>query len=74
MPVSFLKESLFSHLRGSDGCSGRNIVLMTNRAALFAHSIRYSPLTVIVMRLSMNPSVDASVVLMSTARGFAFAI
>ena len=34
-PASFLKESVSSHLRGSDGCSGQKSVWMTNRAALF---------------------------------------
>ena len=68
-PASFLKESLLSRFRGSDGCSGLNSVWMTNIAALFARSIQYSSSTVMVMMSSMNTSIDASVDLMSTAKG-----
>ena len=60
-------------LRGYGGCSGRNSVCMTNRAALLAHSIQCSPSTVMVMMSSMNPSIDASVAVMPTTRGSAFA-
>ena len=37
--TSFLKESGSSRLRGSNGCSGRNSIWITNRAALFESSI-----------------------------------
>ena len=73
-PASFLKESGSSCFRSSDGCSGQNIVWMTNRATVFARSILCSSSTVIVMMLSMNPSIDASVAVMSTAKGYAVAI
>ena len=72
-PVSFLKKSRLSSFRGSDGCSGRNSVWMNNRAARFARSIQCLSSTVMVMMLLMNPSVDASVVVMSTANGSAVA-
>ena len=71
-PASFLKDSGSSHLRGSDGCSGRNSVWMTNRAALFARSIQCFSSTVMVMMSLMNTSIDSSVAVMSTARGSAF--
>ena len=67
-PTSFLKESELSRFRGSDGCSGWNSVWMTNRAALFARSIQWSSSTVMVMMSSMNPSIDASVAVISTAK------
>ena len=73
-PTSFLKESGLSCFRGSDGCSGRNSVWMTNRAAIFARSIQCSSSTVMVMMLSMNPSIDASVAVMSTAKGYTVVI
>ena len=41
---------------------------MTNRAALFARSIQCFSLTVMVMMSSMNPSIDASVARIYTAR------
>ena len=69
-PASFLKESGSSHFRGSDGCSGRNSAWMTNRAARFARSIQCSSFTVMVMMSSMKPSIDASVALISTAKGY----
>ena len=68
-PASFLKKSGSSCFRGSDGCSGRNSVWMTNSAALFAHSIQFLSSTVIVMMSSMNPSIDAYMAVVSTARG-----
>ena len=73
-PVSFLKESGSSRFRGSDGCSGRDSVWMTNRDALFARSIQCLPSTVMVMMSSMNPSIDASVAVISTSKGSAVAI
>ena len=73
-PASFLKESGSSRFRGSDGFSGRNSVWMTNRAALFEQSMQCLSLTVMVMMLSMNPSIDASVDVMSTSKGYAVAI
>ena len=69
-PASFLKESVLSRLRGSDGCSGRNSVWLTNRAALFARSIQCLSLTVMVMMSSMKPSIHASVAVISTAKGY----
>ena len=72
-PASLLKESGSSRFRGYDGCSGRNSVWMTNRAALFARSIQFSSLTVMVVMSPMNPSVDASMAVLSTSRGSAFA-
>ena len=39
---------------------------MTNKAALFALSIQYSSLTIIVMMSSINEPIDASLSLMST--------
>ena len=47
---------------------------MTNRDAIFAQSIQCFPSTVMVMMLSMNPLIDASVAVMSTSRGSAVAI
>ena len=73
-PPSFLKESGSSHFRGSDGCSGQNSVCMTNRAALFVRSIQCLSSTVMAMMSLMNPSIDASVAVMSTAKGSAVAI
>ena len=46
---------------------------MNNRAAPFARSIQWSSSTVIVMMSSMNPPIDASVAVISTAKGSAFA-
>ena len=48
-PASFLKEIGSSSFRGSDGCSGRKSVWMTDRAALFAQSIKCLTSTVMVM-------------------------
>ena len=45
---------------------------MTNSAALFAHSIQFLSSTVIVMTSSMNPSIDAYMDVVSTARGSDF--
>ena len=45
---------------------------MTNISALFARSIQCLSSTVMVMMSLMNPSIDASVSLMSTSRGSAF--
>ena len=45
---------------------------MTNKAALFAQSIQWSSSTVMVMMSSMKPSIDASVDVISTAKGSAF--
>ena len=73
-PISFLKESGSSHFRGYDGCSGRNSVWMTNRAALFALSIQCYSLTIMVMMSSMNPYIDEYVAVMSTANGSAVTI
>ena len=42
---------------------------MTNRVALFARSIRCLSLNVMVMMLSMNPSIDDFMAVISTARG-----
>ena len=67
--TSFLKESGSSCLRGSNGCSGRNSVWITNRAAIFESSIHCFPSTVMVAILSMNPYIDSSVAVMSNARG-----
>ena len=73
-PKSFLRESRFSSLRGSDGCSGWNSVWMTNIDAPFFHSIQCSSSTVMVMMSSMKPSIDASAAVMYTARGYSFDI
>ena len=72
-PASFLNESGSSHFRGSDCCSGRNSVWMTNRAALLARSIQWSSSTVMVMMSLMKPSIDASVAMISATKGSAFA-
>ena len=45
---------------------------MTNRAALFERAIQCSSLTVMVMMSLMKPSIDASVAMISTAKGSAF--
>ena len=68
-PTSLLKENGLSSFRGSDGCSGRNIVWMINRAAIFERSIQCLSSTVMVMISSMKPSIDASVAVISTAKG-----
>ena len=73
-PSIIRKGSGLSCLRGYDGCSGQNSVYMTNIAALFARFIQCFSLTVLVMMSLMNPSIDASVALMYTARGYAFFI
>ena len=71
--ASFLNESGSSRFRGSDVCSGRNSVWMTNRAAIFARYIQWSSSTVMVMMSSMKPSIDALVAMISTAKGSSFA-
>ena len=70
-PAIFLKESVSSCGSGSDGCSVQKSVWMTNRAALFAQFIQCSSSTVMVIMLLINPSIDASVAVMSTAKGYA---
>ena len=45
---------------------------MTNRAAIFVRSIQRSSSTVMVMMSSMKPSIDASVAVISTAKGSDF--
>ena len=47
---------------------------MPNKAALFDRSIQYLSSTVIEMMLLMNPSIDASLESMFTARGSDFEI
>ena len=47
---------------------------MSNRAALFPRSIQCLSSTVMVMMSSMNPSIDASLDFMSTAKGSEVAI
>ena len=73
-PASFLNASGSSSFRGSNGCSGQNSVWMTNRAALFERYIQWSSSTVMVMMSSMKTSIDASVAMISTAKGSAFTI
>ena len=73
-PISFFKDSGSSRFRGSDGCSGRKSVLMTNRATLFARSIQCLSSTVTEMMSLMNPFIDASMAMMSTAKGYDVAI
>ena len=46
---------------------------MTNRAALFAQYIQCLSSNVMVTMSSMKPSIDASVAMISTAKGSAFA-
>ena len=72
-PASFLKDSVSSLFRSYYSCSGWKSVWMTNRAALSARSIQCSSSTVIVMILLRNPSIDASVDVMYTAKGCAVA-
>ena len=69
-PASFLNASGSSCFRGSDGCSGRNSVWMTNRAALFERSIQCLSSTVMVMMSLMKPYIDASVDVISTAKEY----
>ena len=47
---------------------------MTNKSAIFARTIQCLSLAIMVMMLLMNPSIDESVVAMSTAKGSAVAI
>ena len=47
---------------------------MTKRATFFAHYIQCLTLNVMAMMSSMNPPIGASVAVMSTARGSAYAI
>ena len=68
-PAIFLKESVSSRFRGSDDCSGRKSVWMTNIAALFFQSIKFSSSTVMVIILLMNPPIDVSVYVIFTAKG-----
>ena len=70
--ASFFKEIGLSCFRGSNGCSGRKSVWMTNKAALYTLSIQCLASTVMVMISLNNPSIDASVDMISTARGSAF--
>ena len=72
--ASFLRESGSSRFSASYACSGFNIVWMPNKAALFDRSIQYLSSTVIEMMLLMNPSIDASLESMFTARGSDFEI
>ena len=67
-PASLPKESGSSCFRVSDGCSGRNSVWMTNRAALFVRSIQFLSSTVMVMISSIKSSIDESVDVMSTSK------
>ena len=46
---------------------------MKNIAALFARYIQCFLSTIMVMMSSMNPSIDASVAVIFTAKGYAFA-
>ena len=69
-PASFLKESGLSCFRGYDCCRGRTSVWMTNRAALFARSVQCLSSSVMVIMLSINPSIDASMDVMYTSKGF----
>ena len=43
---------------------------MTNRAALFARYVQCLSSTIMVMMSLMNPSIDISVTVMSTAKGY----
>ena len=63
-------ESLI--LRGSNGCSGRNSVWMTNRAALFARSIQCLSSPVMLMMTLMNPYIDSYMAVIPTDRGSTF--
>ena len=54
---------------GSDGSSGLNSLWMTNISSLFARSIQCLSLNFMVMLSSMNPFTDASVAVLSTAKG-----
>ena len=65
----FLKYIGSSCFRGSDLCSGRNSLWMTNIATLFACSIQCLSSTIMVMMPLMKPSIDASMDVMSNARG-----
>ena len=71
--ASFLRESRLSCSSGSDAFSGSNHVWMTNTAAVFARFIQYLLSTVMVIILLMNPSIDASLASMLSARGSYFA-
>ena len=71
-PSSFLKESGSSLLRGSGGCSNRNSVWMTNRAALFARSIQCLSSPVMLMMTLMNPYIDSYMAVIPTDRGSTF--
>ena len=44
---------------------------MTNRAAIFSQSIQCLSSSVLVMMSSMKPSIDASVAVISTDKGYA---
>ena len=70
-PISFLKDSGSSCFRGSYGFSGRKSVCMTNRATRFARSIQFLSSAGMVMMYSMNLPIDASVDVISTAKGSA---
>ena len=59
---------------GSDGSSGLNSLWMTNISALFARSIQCLSLNFMVMLSSMNPFTDASVTVLSIAKGSDVAI
>ena len=72
-PASFLRDSGSSCFSGSDAFSGWNIVLMTNRAAIFARSTQCLSSTVVVVIFLMKPSIDASLAVMYTSRGYVFA-
>ena len=70
--ASFLNESGSSSFSGSDGCSGQNSLWITNRSALLGRYIQWLSSIVMVMMSSMKPSIDASVAMISTAKGSAF--
>ena len=71
-PAIFLNDIGSSRFRGYDGCSGRNSVWMTNRAAIFARSIQCLSSNVMVVMSLMKPSIDASVAMISTTKRSAF--
>ena len=72
--TSFLKESGPSRFSVCDGCSGWNSAWITNRAALFTRYIQCFSSDGMVMMSTMNPSIDASMTVISTARGSACTI
>ena len=59
-PVSLKSERGSSRFNAPYGCSGLNMVWMTNKDAFLARSTQHSSSMAMVMMLSTNPSIETS--------------